>query len=142
MVAWHSSGSSGGDFDGYSVQGQHFNPSGTPTGIQFQVNTDGVVTFDGPDFSTLPTGYGLALDSRGRLQNGAARSSYMVGAQHAVTVCNGNTEGSEDSTYQVFGATQRNTFVDATGEPSGDPPDGETTIFSPRSTLKGVPALP
>ncbi|MEJ2085039.1 MAG: hypothetical protein P8Y44_05085, partial [Acidobacteriota bacterium] len=39
VVVWGSIGSYGSDGDGYSVQAQRFEASGSPTGLQFQVNT-------------------------------------------------------------------------------------------------------
>jgi hypothetical protein len=39
VVAWHSSGSSGTDTDGQSVQGRLFGANGTPLGDEFQVNS-------------------------------------------------------------------------------------------------------
>src|SRR5215470_3372620 len=39
VVVWESFGSAGSDTDGFSVQGQRYDSSGTPLGGQFQVNT-------------------------------------------------------------------------------------------------------
>jgi hypothetical protein len=39
VVVWYSYGSSGGDSDGSSIQGQRYNSAGTPQGSQFQVNS-------------------------------------------------------------------------------------------------------
>jgi len=39
VVTWESSGSSGSDTSGFSVQGQRYDASGAPVGGQFQVNT-------------------------------------------------------------------------------------------------------
>ena len=39
VVAWASYGSSGGDNDGYSIQGQRYNSAGSAVGGEFQVNT-------------------------------------------------------------------------------------------------------
>jgi hypothetical protein len=39
VATWHSSGSSGTDSDGYSIQAQRYDSSGVPQGGEFQVNT-------------------------------------------------------------------------------------------------------
>src|SRR5262249_32047857 len=39
VVVWESNGSASTDTDGYSVQAQRYNASGTALGGQFQVNT-------------------------------------------------------------------------------------------------------
>jgi hypothetical protein len=39
VVVWHSFGGSGTDANGFSIQGQRYDSSGTPQGSQFQVNS-------------------------------------------------------------------------------------------------------
>ena len=39
VIAWMSQGSSGGDFDGFSIQAQRFAADGSPVDGEFQVNT-------------------------------------------------------------------------------------------------------
>jgi hypothetical protein len=39
IIVWESDGSSGTDTDGYSLQAQYFDSSGTPVGSEFQVNS-------------------------------------------------------------------------------------------------------
>ncbi len=39
VVTWESAGSSAGDTDSYSLQGQRFSAAGTPQGPQFQINS-------------------------------------------------------------------------------------------------------
>jgi hypothetical protein len=39
VILWRSDGASGGDIDGFSVEGQAYNSVGTAQGSQFQVNT-------------------------------------------------------------------------------------------------------
>jgi hypothetical protein len=39
VVVWWSAGSSGGDTDSFSIQGQRYAANGTPQGTEFQVNT-------------------------------------------------------------------------------------------------------
>src|SRR5437773_6085118 len=39
VVVWQSDGSAGSDTDGWSIQGQRYDSSGTPVGGEFQVNT-------------------------------------------------------------------------------------------------------
>ncbi len=48
VVAWHSSGSSGPDSSGFSVQGRRYATDGTPLGGKFQINS----TTDGDQFDS------------------------------------------------------------------------------------------
>lgn len=50
VVVWESDGSSGSDTDGYSVQGQRYDSTGSPLGGQFQVNS---YTTDDQDYPSV-----------------------------------------------------------------------------------------
>jgi hypothetical protein len=56
VVVWQSTGSSGTDTDGSSIQGQRYDSTGTPVGGEFQVNTYTTEVQDHPAVSPDGTG--------------------------------------------------------------------------------------
>lgn len=56
VVVWNSSGSSGGDDSGYSVQGRRFAANGLPAGPDFQLNSYTPGPQGSPDVALLPGG--------------------------------------------------------------------------------------
>lgn len=56
IVVWQSDGSSGSDDDQSSIQGQRFSSTGTPIGVEFQVNTSIAGRQQDPKVATLPDG--------------------------------------------------------------------------------------
>lgn len=118
IVSWDSDGSSDTDTDGSSVQGQAFLINGSPTGIQFQVNTYTTSGQYSPDVAIAPDGRFLVVwASRGSAGTDTDRSS----VQGQVFLANGSPMGSQ---FQV----NTYTYEDQRDPAAAARPDGSFIV--------------
>jgi hypothetical protein len=117
VVVWRSAGSAGSDSSGYSIQGQRFDASGTPVGVEFQVNTyttssqtEASVTVDADgDFTVVWKSDGSSgSDISGESVQGQRynASGNALGAQFQV-----NTYTTADQDYVSVAAAAGGSFV-------------------------------
>jgi hypothetical protein len=113
VVAWLSSGSSGNDASGESIQAQRFDSSGNPIGGQFQVNTFTTSTQGSPSVAAAAGGFVVAWDSDGSSGNDASGSSIQARRFDS----SGNPIGGDVQVNTFTTSTQRKPSVaaDATG---------------------------
>lgn len=114
VVVWESDGSSGGDTDLASIQGQRFALDGAPVGDQFQVNSYTTASQGGP--AVIGTGDGsfvVAWTSGGSY---GSDSDYSIQARQFAA--NGTPEGAQ---FQVNSyTTSFQTDPALAGTPAGD----------------------
>jgi hypothetical protein len=108
VVVWQSDSSAGDDSSGTSIQGQRFAANGTPTGIEFQVNTVTTGTQWRPVVATAPDGRFVVAWSSA---SSAGDDADGMSIQARRFKPDGDPDGAEMQINQITSGTQHNAAV-------------------------------